>query len=89
MNADLLASAKAELGAAASTVAVNITNYDAVAAAVAEVEANLGARPKLHLHGGGEPLGELGRLGDGAPDLLRRVGQPSLEAQRGAPVDVH
>ena len=42
MNADLLASAKAELGAAASTVAVNITNYDAVAAAVAEVEGKLG-----------------------------------------------
>ena len=42
MNADLLASAKAELGAAASTVAVNITNYDAVAAAVAEVEKGLG-----------------------------------------------
>jgi len=42
MNADLLASAKAELGAAASTVAVNITNYEAVAAAVAEVEGKLG-----------------------------------------------
>jgi 3-oxoacyl-[acyl-carrier protein] reductase len=42
MNADLLASAKAELGAGASTVAVNITNYDAVAAAVAEVEKGLG-----------------------------------------------
>jgi 2-dehydro-3-deoxy-L-rhamnonate dehydrogenase (NAD+) len=42
MNADLLASAKAELGAPASTVAVNITNYDAVAAAVAEVEGKLG-----------------------------------------------
>ncbi len=42
MNADLLATAKAELGAAASTVAVNITSYDAVAAAVAEVEKSLG-----------------------------------------------
>ena len=37
MNADLLGSAKAELGDAASTVTVNITNYDAVAAAVAGV----------------------------------------------------
>ena len=42
MNAELLATAKAELGAAASTVAVNITSYDAVAAAVAEVEKGLG-----------------------------------------------
>ncbi len=42
MNAELLASAKAELGAAASTVAVNITSYEAIAAAVAEVEKNLG-----------------------------------------------
>lgn len=42
MNAELLAAAKAELGAAASTVAVNITSYDAVAAAVAEVEKGLG-----------------------------------------------
>ena len=42
MNADLLASAAAELGAAASTVTVNIASYDAVAAAVAEVEDKLG-----------------------------------------------
>ena len=42
MNAELLASAKAELGAAASTVAVNITSYEAIAAAVAEVEKSLG-----------------------------------------------
>ncbi len=42
MNAELLASAKAELGEAASTVTVNITSYDAVAAAVAEVEGKLG-----------------------------------------------
>ena len=42
MNAELLAAAAAELGAAASTVAVNITSYDAVTAAVAEVEAKLG-----------------------------------------------
>ena len=42
MNADLLAKAKAELGEAASTIEVNITNYDAVAAAVAEVESKLG-----------------------------------------------
>ena len=42
MNADLLASAAAELGAAASTVTVNIASYDAVAAAVAEVEQALG-----------------------------------------------
>ena len=43
MNADLLAAAKAELGAAASTVTVNITGYDAIAAAVAEVEKGLGS----------------------------------------------
>jgi 3-oxoacyl-[acyl-carrier protein] reductase len=42
MNAELLASAKAELGAAASTIAVNITSYEAIAAAVAEVETSLG-----------------------------------------------
>jgi NAD(P)-dependent dehydrogenase (short-subunit alcohol dehydrogenase family) len=42
MNAELLASAKAELGAAASTIAVNITSYEAIAAAVAEVEKGLG-----------------------------------------------
>ena len=42
MKADLLAAAKAELGAAASTVAVNITDYDAVAGAAAQVERDLG-----------------------------------------------
>jgi NAD(P)-dependent dehydrogenase (short-subunit alcohol dehydrogenase family) len=42
MNAELLASAKAELGAAASTIAVNITSYEAIAAAVGEVETSLG-----------------------------------------------
>jgi len=42
MNAELLSKAKAELGESASTIAVNITNYDAVAAAVAEVESKLG-----------------------------------------------
>lgn len=42
MNAELLASAKAELGAAASTIAVDITSYEAIAAAVAEVEKSLG-----------------------------------------------
>jgi NAD(P)-dependent dehydrogenase (short-subunit alcohol dehydrogenase family) len=42
MNAELLAKATAELGAAASSVTVNIANYDAVAAGVAKVEADLG-----------------------------------------------
>jgi NAD(P)-dependent dehydrogenase (short-subunit alcohol dehydrogenase family) len=42
MNDELLGKAKAELGAAASSVTVNIANYDAVAAAVAKVEADLG-----------------------------------------------
>src|SRR3569623_875999 len=42
MKAELLASAKAELGVAASTVAVNITDYDAVAGAAAQVERDLG-----------------------------------------------
>lgn len=42
MNAELLESAKAELGAAASTIAVDITSYEAIAAAVAEVEKSLG-----------------------------------------------
>ena len=42
MNAELLASAKAELGAATSTIAVNITSYEAIAAAVADVEKSLG-----------------------------------------------
>ena len=43
MNADLLASAKAELGAAASSVTVNVANYDQVAASVTEVEKTLGS----------------------------------------------
>lgn len=43
MNADLLAAAARELGDAASTIAVNITDYDAVAAAVAKVEKDLGS----------------------------------------------
>src|SRR5690606_10650670 len=38
MNAELLNSATAELGAAASSVTVNVANYDQVAAAVAETE---------------------------------------------------
>ena len=42
VNADVLASARAELGAAASTSIVNIADYDAVAAATAAVEAALG-----------------------------------------------
>ncbi len=43
MNAELLESARAELGEAASTVTVNIADYDAVAAAVASVEKTLGS----------------------------------------------
>jgi 3-oxoacyl-[acyl-carrier protein] reductase len=42
MNADLLKGAVAELGAAASSIVVNIADYDAIAAAVAKVEAELG-----------------------------------------------
>lgn len=42
MNAEMLAAAAAELGAAASTIEVNITSYDAIAAAAAEVETKLG-----------------------------------------------
>jgi 3-oxoacyl-[acyl-carrier protein] reductase len=42
MNATILAEAKAALGEAASTVQVNITDYDAVAAAVAQTEEALG-----------------------------------------------
>ncbi len=52
MNADMLASAAAELGAAASTVTVNIASYDAVAAAVAEVETALG-RIDILVHSAG------------------------------------
>jgi 3-oxoacyl-[acyl-carrier protein] reductase len=43
MNAELLKSACAELGEAASSVTVNIGDYDAVAAAVATVEKTLGS----------------------------------------------
>src|SRR5687768_3222645 len=43
MNAELLDSAKAELGAAASSVTVNVANYDQVAAAAAETEKTLGS----------------------------------------------
>ena len=42
MNAAILAEAKAALGEAAVTVQVNITDYDAVAAAVAQTEEALG-----------------------------------------------
>ena len=38
MNADLLASAKAELGDGASTIVVNVTDYEAVASAAAKVD---------------------------------------------------
>lgn len=43
MNAELLASACAELGDAASTILVDITDYEAVAAATAQVERELGS----------------------------------------------
>ncbi|MBU1307431.1 MAG: SDR family oxidoreductase [Alphaproteobacteria bacterium] len=43
MNAELLESAKRDLGAAASSVVVNVSNYDQVAAAVAETEKSLGS----------------------------------------------
>ena len=52
MNAELLASAAAELGAAASTVTVNVASYDGVAAAVTEVEAALG-RIDILVHSAG------------------------------------
>ncbi len=52
MNSDMLASAAAELGAAASTVTVNIASYDAVAAAVAAVETALG-RIDILVHSAG------------------------------------
>lgn len=42
MNAELLKKAAADLGDAASTVEVNIADYDAVAKATAEVESKLG-----------------------------------------------
>lgn len=43
MNAELLASATAELGAAASRITVNVADYDAVAAATSQVEQTLGS----------------------------------------------
>jgi len=43
MNAELLASARAELGDAASTILVDITDYESVAAATAQVEQSLGS----------------------------------------------
>ena len=43
MNAELLASARAELGDAASTILVDITDYQSVAAATAQVEQALGS----------------------------------------------
>lgn len=43
MNADLLASAKAELGDGASTIVVNVTDYEAVASAAAKVEQEFGS----------------------------------------------
>ena len=42
VNAELLARAQKELGAAASTETVDVTSYDAVAAATAAVEAQAG-----------------------------------------------
>ena len=42
MNAEVLASAKSQLGEAASTVTVNVADYDAVAKATADTEAALG-----------------------------------------------
>lgn len=52
MNAGELAVAKAELGAMAATVEVNITSYEAVAAAVAETEARFG-RIDILVHSAG------------------------------------
>lgn len=43
MNEELLAAAQAELGQAASAIVVNITDYDTVAAASAQVEQELGS----------------------------------------------
>ena len=43
MNAELLASARTELGDAASTILVDITDYQSVAAATAQVEQALGS----------------------------------------------
>jgi 3-oxoacyl-[acyl-carrier protein] reductase len=52
MDAARLAEAQAQLGDAASVVALNITNYDAVAAAVAEVEGKYG-RLDILVHSAG------------------------------------
>jgi 3-oxoacyl-[acyl-carrier protein] reductase len=52
MNAELLAKAEADLGPAASTVVVNIADYDAVAAAVMTTEAMLG-RIDILVHSAG------------------------------------
>ncbi len=52
MNAELLEGAVAELGEAASAVTVNITDYDAVAAATAAVEGSLGG-PDILVHSAG------------------------------------
>ncbi len=52
MNAEVLATARKGLGDSASTVAVNVTSYDAVAAAVAETETKLG-RIDILVHSAG------------------------------------
>jgi 2-dehydro-3-deoxy-L-rhamnonate dehydrogenase (NAD+) len=52
MNENMLASAAAELGEKASTIALNITSYDAVAEAVAETEKRLG-RIDILVHSAG------------------------------------
>ena len=52
MNEELLAKAAADLGEAATTIAVNIADYDAVAAAVSETERALG-RIDILVHSAG------------------------------------
>lgn len=52
MNADMLAAAIADLGSAAQGIQVNITDYEAVAAATATVEADLG-RLDILVHAAG------------------------------------
>ena len=52
MNAEVLAAAKAELGDSASIIAVNVTSYAEVAAAVAETETKLG-RIDILVHSAG------------------------------------
>jgi NAD(P)-dependent dehydrogenase (short-subunit alcohol dehydrogenase family) len=52
MNAELLAKAQGDLGEAATTVQVNIADYDAVAAAVAKTEKALG-RIDILVHSAG------------------------------------